>query len=71
MNWDLTFDNKNEREGLLVCGATQAVFILIHKGYLTFAEASECFEKPEMQLRRMFREWAKYNIPPCEDSLQE
>ena len=68
MNWDLSFDNKNEREGLLVCGATQAIFILVYKGYISFAEASECFDKPEFQLRRMYNEWAKYNVPPDENS---
>ena len=67
MNWDLSFDNTNIQEGLIVCGATQAIFILIYKRYLTFAEASECFEKPEMQLRRMYKKWAKYNVPPDEN----
>lgn len=63
MRYDLNFDPENLQEVWEVTGATVAVFLLVHYGYLTFRQAEECFGQPEAAWRRLYKEWRKHNDP--------
>lgn len=63
MRNDLNFDHDNLCDVWQVTGATIAVFLLVHHGYLTFRQAEECFGQPEKTWKRLYKEWLKHNDP--------
>jgi hypothetical protein len=70
MKLDLSFDNTDQADIYKAVGATASVFVLIHRGFLTFEQASFCFGKPVSQWKALYKEFEKYhNLDDDEDEV--